>query len=188
MHIKLIIAAVIFSLVTVVSGPAFVGAQNTDPFVVKVTKVVEGYTPGAGGPGFVGPYGVTVTCGSATVARMGIEDGRTIFSDDPQFSFGPIAFNDECVVTEFDDGGPTSNGQPSGLGPDTITYACEATMDTTCVNDRTVAFDVSDAGGVGSITITNTFEPEPPPGVGGAAPDAAAAPPGAVAAQPAFTG
>jgi hypothetical protein len=62
-------------------------------------------------------------------------------------------------------------------------------MDTTCVNDQTVAFDVSDAGGVGSITITNTYEPgghgfceecEPP--------DAAAAQPGAVAAQPAFTG
>jgi hypothetical protein len=190
MHIKLtIIAAMILSLVTVVNGPAFVDAQPSDPFVLNVTKVVEG-------PGFVGPYGVTVTCGSTEIGFFGIEDGRTISTGDFEFPSGNIAFNDECIVTEVDDGGPTSNGQPSGLGPDTITYACEATMDTTCVNDQTVAFDVSDAGGVGSITITNTYEPgghgfceecepEPPPE---AAPDAAAAQPGAVAAQPAFTG
>jgi hypothetical protein len=81
-----------------------------------------------------------------------------------------VAFNDECIVAERTD------------PPAAVICACEATMDTTCVADDTVAFDVSDAGGVASVAITNDFR------VREGAPDAAAPPPSAVAAQPAFTG
>jgi hypothetical protein len=157
MRTKLAIVAVILGLVALAGGPAF-GGTNGDPFVLNVTKAVEGESP-------AGPYGVNVTCG-LIVFDFEISDGETVSSG------APLDFGDECIVTETDD-----------LDADAVTYACEATLDSTCVNDQTVRFDLSDAGGVGSITITNTFEPEPE-----AAPDTVARQPGVVAAQPAFTG
>jgi hypothetical protein len=156
MRTKLAVVAVILGLVALAGGPAFAG----EPFVLNVTKAVEGEGP-------AGPYDFNVTCGLIDL-DFEISDGETVSYSEL------LGFNDECIVTETDD-----------LGADAVTYACEETFESTCVNDQTVAFDISDAGGVGSITITNTFEPEPPPP---AVEPAAAAPAGVVAATPTFTG
>jgi hypothetical protein len=154
MRTKLIIGAVILGLVALVNGPAFAG----DFYEVEVTKVVEGDGP-------VGPYAVNVTCTNefglpSGPFNLNVSDGESVEVT--------VNYNDVCTVTETDD-----------LGADAVTYACEPTVESTCVNDQTVAIDRSDAGGTGTVTITNTFEPEPA---------TAAPPPGVVAAQPAFTG
>jgi hypothetical protein len=158
MRAKLTVAAVILGLATLINGPAFGG----DFYEVEVAKVVEGDGP-------AGPYAVNVTCTNEFVPPAGpfdldVSDGESVEVQ--------VNFNDECTVTETDD-----------LGADAVTYACEPVVQSTCVNDQTVAIDLSDAGGTGTVTITNTFEPEPD-----AAPDTATRQPGVVAAQPAFTG
>lgn len=52
-----------------------------------------------------------------------------------------------------------------------------------CLDDQTVMYNDS-SGATGTVTVTNTFDEEPPPAVD----PAAVAPAGVVAARPAFTG
>ena len=57
-----------------------------------------------------------------------------------------------------------------------------------CLDDQTVMYNDS-SGATGTVTVTNTFDEEPPPAVDPAAvAPAAVAPAGVVAARPAFTG
>ena len=65
--------------------------------------------------------------------------------------------------------------------PDTADPEADAPVE--CLDDQTVMYnDISDA--TGTVTVTNTFDEEPPPAVD----SAAVAPAGVVAARPAFTG
>ena len=181
-------AVVLMGLGIALVGTSGAGnGQNT----FTVEKVVEGPVP----DGAV--FEVVVTCeepnieaapaGSATPVTIRFDaDGNPL---DPNTVMAP--FFGTCNAVETVDNGATvsyacatTDPVPDGAAPDAdVPY-----VPVQCLDDQTVDYnDIS--GATGTVTVTNTFEEEPPPAVApAAAAPAAAAPAGVVAARPAFTG
>jgi hypothetical protein len=133
---------------------------------VAVEKVVDGSAP----PGTV--FEIEVSCVSQAVAgppRIATLDFDA--NGDPlDTDTVPAQPQENCAVTETVTGGAA------------VIYACEVVTDAICFQDNVVEFgDVVE--GVGTVTVTNTFEPEPD-----TAPDTEARPSGVVGARPSFTG
>jgi hypothetical protein len=184
MRVKLSMLLAVGALAALAVGfmsPADAGRGASNTF--RVVKVVNGPVPA----GTV--FEVEVACttdtpaapseGGASATLQFDEDGNPIGSDSI-----PADFFESCHAEETEDGGAAS-----------VSYACEVSQQSdapdegnsqlTCEDDQTVHYgDV--AGGLGTITITNTFEAAPPPPPPDVEPDDVV--PDVVNASPSFTG
>ncbi|GAA4716371.1 hypothetical protein GCM10023216_00210 [Isoptericola chiayiensis] len=132
-------------------GQAVVSAADADPALVTVTNtfdagaiIVDKEVVFTGASSDVGPFEVTLVC-TFQGERIEIPGGavRELSPGDP-VTYDGLPAGADCVVTESDDGGAVSSEVSSvdGGEPGAVTIA---------------------AGGLASVTVTNTFD-APPPG------------------------
>jgi Domain of unknown function (DUF5979) len=162
------------------AAPASAGPGVPFPNTVKVTKVVEGDSKGAG-------FQVEVTC-EQQVNDFNESNALVNGTHSETLTFGPeggtqeakAPFNSTCTIIETHDGGSSK----VEVSPSTCDFTVPLPV------ERTDAIEPETC----EVTVTNTFEPPPPGPAGPAGPPGPPGPPGeaaaatAVSAQARFTG
>jgi hypothetical protein len=155
----------VMSYSMLVAAPASAGAPVL-PNTVKVTKVVEGDSKGAG-------FQVEVTCEPKQNEANAESDGG---SHSETLTFGPqggteeakAPLNSTCTIVETHDGGASK----VVVSPDTCDFTNEIKADEAIIIEPI-------PGETCEVTVTNTFEP---PQAGPAGPAGPPGPPGEAAA------
>ncbi len=117
-----------------------VGAGDVDPFqTLEVVKEIVGPVP----PG--AEFTVTVQCQGQTGATV---DETLTFTEPGSQLVDLTGASLSCTVEEVEAAGAT------------VTYACEAVLNSTCTSDRAITNESDVAESI--VTVTNTY-PEPAP-------------------------
>ncbi len=206
MHIRTLSVVVLGAAMAIgIWGPAGAGPNGAyEPNEFTVEKVVEGPVP----PGAV--FDVEVDCQllNGVAHAETVATPATFQFDENGAPLGPnalaVGFGYQCTATETVTNGAIVSYACEVDNPVAIPLAAEPleTPIAECIDDQTVRFNYAPCSTApaeacagptelivevlasGTITVTNTFEEEPPPDV---APDDVAAD-GVVAATPPFTG